>query len=122
MEYKTEAMLIAFIGLVMAFIAGYTQWISTDLTRFSISYYVENSVSQWPWWSTVGLPFLAGIAYLIAGVFWAGKRGASRKSSLTFFGVCLFLAIALLLLDGIGFFAAIFTLLVFLSCATRSEK
>lgn len=121
MRLKIEFVLLALLGLTLIFVAGYTQWVSADLTQHSIAQYVIEDLETWPWWTIVGIPFLAGLAYLIAAV--VGARWCPKgTAAVRFFIGCEALAIVLLAIGGIGFLAAIFCGLILLYVYLKYRK
>jgi hypothetical protein len=109
MRRRMEFLFLALLGVLLIVVAGYTQWLSADPGK---SVPITADLRSWPWWTIVGLPLLAGTAYLVAAYigFRANLAGAAI---LYFFTACEVVAIALLLsIGGVGMLATIFCALI----------
>jgi hypothetical protein len=113
---RTEHYLLAIVGIVILVLASYMQW-SMDLAKYSIRDYFERDMRSPSWWVTIGIPFCAGLAYILAAAYGLMKC-SGRRCSLVLLGVCFAVAAALALISGFGYFAAV-ALIVCLSLAWR---
>lgn len=124
-KHKMEYVLLAVTGLSLLLIGCYTQWLTTDLNRYSLHAYVTMDIRLWTWWSIVGIPFLAGIVYLSAAfIGWKKQLAGSRYIALFIAGLAL--AITLwLLVGGPGFLASVLSvgnLLYVVLAGTKRRK
>jgi len=110
LNHWIEYLILATAGLALMLISGYSQWLSTDLTRYSLGQYVEMALGVWPWWSGVGIPFLVGALYVASATL-----GMRARLSVRGLGILLALNFVLALLlwavvGGQGFLASILLL------------
>jgi hypothetical protein len=86
-------LILGLAGAGEVLIASYTQYASVDLNRYSILAYLQIEILIPSWWSTVGIPFIVGCAYLcasLAGLSFRPVRPRSTYFLLSCF-VCAFL-------------------------------
>ncbi len=113
---------LAMVGATMIIIGVYTQWVSTDLTRFSLIEYFLMDIRLWNWWTAVGVPILVGTIYFATAVL--GLIHAVNDSHIFWQLLAAFgLAILTLPIGGLANFAAVATaLLVLLAWFRRGKR
>lgn len=93
-------------GVVELLIAAYTQYISMDLSRFSITEYIRMDIRLRTWWSIVGIPLVSGSAYTCAGL--VGLKIKAQRFVSLFFLLCFIVAMILAAIIGGSSFSTLF--------------
>jgi hypothetical protein len=114
--------MVGVIGLTIMLVAGYSEWTSIDLSRHSLRDYLNRQFGMRVWWDVVGIPLLAGAAYIGLAAFGPGLERRTGKRVPVFLG-CLLLALALALgIGGIGYYATITTGILVLAVVASERK
>ena len=121
MKTKPEGIILALSGILLILITTYIQTVSMDLSHHRVAENMVNDMKYWAWWTVVGLPFFAGIVYLGAAVFYI-KVTLNNKSTLILFAGCLIVGCTLSAVGGLGYLAAIVSILNFVYVLLRSIK
>jgi uncharacterized BrkB/YihY/UPF0761 family membrane protein len=117
---RAEHYLLAIVGMVIVVLAGYIQWSSMDLARYSIRDYIDRDLSLSGWWKTIGIPFCVGVAYTMAAIYGL-MNCSSKRCSLALLGACFAIAGALALVSGFGYFALIVLVVCMVLTWRRTE-
>jgi hypothetical protein len=117
MKIKTGFLLLAFIGVVMVIVAAGIQIVSMDIGRYGLKEYIVVDLEQWAWWSTLGIPLLLGVVYLVAAVFGIRSKLTNRGGALSLFAACFIAGCALSIVSGFGYFALVGTAICLASTA-----
>ncbi len=106
MRKKVEYLWLVVTGLVLVFVAVYMQWVSMDLSRYSIAEYAANDLNQLIWWKAIGFPFLVGGVYLGIAIF-GSCANLDNKKTVILFAICFAVGCLLSVATDLGYFAAI---------------
>lgn len=116
MSCRIESLMVAFLGLFLVGIAIYFQWTVMDLARYPLSSYFDSRARTEGWWAVAGVPFLVGLAYLLAGAYWSVKHTKVDVTSLSFFVTVLVASTAVLaVFRGYGLFMTLMSALIFVA-------
>lgn len=121
MRWNTEFYLLAFLGAILIALPVYTELGGMDLTRHSLVEYLDLEFKTSIWWTIVGIPLLAGIAFLAAALQGLRIRPSGR-TTVWFFVGCEVFAVALLLIGGYGILATVFCGLLLVYVALKYRK
>ena len=106
-------------GLLLGSMAIYFQLQSMDLSRFRFSDYLTRDPTIPGWWSIVGAPLIVGAVYVVIAVVCL-IVSPPPKATFAVAAVCLLLGAALCLLNiGIGLFAIILCVPLFVRAFPR---
>lgn len=98
---------LAFVGAAIAFGALYTQFVSMDLQRFTLTEYLQKDVTLFVWWQAVVAPFVVGIGYVVTAIVGVCLKPGSQSTVLILLG-CLAGAILLCFAHaGFGIMASV---------------
>ncbi|HWG10556.1 MAG TPA: hypothetical protein VN693_03550 [Rhodanobacteraceae bacterium] len=121
MSKKVEIIMLAFLGVLIIVIAGYTQFMSIDFDHSSIIYIMRKSIKVWLWWTIVGIPFITGAAFLIIAFITEKIMLSDRGIQCLFAALEIFSILLAILIGGIGYFIAISCGVITLSAFWRNR-
>ena len=73
---------LAFVGAAIAFGALYTQFVSMDLQRITLTEYLQKDVTLFVWWQAVVAPFVVGIGYVVTAIIGIRFKPGSQSTVL----------------------------------------
>ena len=109
--------LLTLNGVALVIATLYMQWISMDLSRYSVAEY-ETDLRQWLWWTAIGFPFLVGWAYLGAAAFGVWMNFDNKKT-LILLTSCFVFGCLLSVVSGLGYVAAVSTAICLAYASSR---
>src|SRR5580704_6779334 len=107
MRGKLEFVFLALLGLLLVVLSANTQVAWIDLAQHSLIENFQIQIHTWAWWTIVGVPMLAGVAFLVAA-FGGFRSRLSRSWTIRFFLGCEVFSAALILITSYGILATVF--------------